>query len=113
MSKQLPKLAFNTLLANSLSVKCQWASAGDCCGQNWVEIDEEAEISELATLLSTALQKKSLLKSLESASANRDFKSDSDCGNSRSLCQKKKKKKKRKIKIWIWDRLFGKSNYQS
>ena len=48
MKKPLPKIAFSTLLANSLSVKCQWAGAS---GQKWEEIEED-ELNELATLLS-------------------------------------------------------------
>ena len=46
MKKPLPKIAFSTLLANSLRVKCQWAGAS---GQKWTEIDEEDELNELAT----------------------------------------------------------------
>ena len=70
MKKPLPKMAFSTLLANSLSVKYQWASA---CGQRWVEIDEEDEINELATLLSRIIENKSFLQSAESASAIKKF----------------------------------------
>ena len=70
MKKQLPKMAFSTLLANSLSVKCQWAGA---LGQSWVEIEEEDEIEELAILLSRIIDNKSLLPSVESASAIKDF----------------------------------------
>ena len=73
MKKPLPRLPFSTLLANAFSVKCQWARAGDSSGQRWIEIDEEDEISELATLLSTVLQKKSLLQSAESALAIKNF----------------------------------------
>ena len=73
MKKPLPRLPFSTLLANALSVKCQWARAGDSSDQRWIEIDEEDEISELATLLSTVLRKKSLLISAESALAIKAF----------------------------------------
>ena len=70
MKKLLPKMASSTLLANSLSVKCQWAGA---CGQRWVEIDEEDELNELATLLSRIIESESLLQSVESASAIKKF----------------------------------------
>ena len=70
MKKPLPEMAFSTLLANSLSVKCQWAGAS---GQRWVEIDEEDEINELATLLSRIIENKSFLQSAESASAIKKF----------------------------------------
>ena len=70
MKKPLPKMAFSTVLANSLSVKCQWAGAR---GQRWVEIDEDDEIDELATLLSRVIENKSLLQSVEGASAIKMF----------------------------------------
>ena len=70
MRKSLPTMAFSTLLANSSSVKCQWAGA---CDQRWVEINEEDEINELATLLSRIIENKSLLQSVESASAIKKF----------------------------------------
>ena len=70
MKKPLPKMAFSTLLANSLSVKYEWAGAGD---QRWIEIDEDDEITELATLLSRIIESKSLLQSVESASAIEKF----------------------------------------
>ena len=70
MKKSLPTMAFSTLLANSLSIKCQWAGA---CDQRWVEINEEDEINELATLLSRIIENKSLLQSVESASAIKQF----------------------------------------
>ena len=70
MKKPLPKMAFSTVLANSLSVKCQWAGAR---GQRWVEIDEEDEIDELANLLSRIIESKSLLQSVESAPAIKLF----------------------------------------
>ena len=70
MRKLLPTMAFSTLLANSLRVKCQWAGAR---GQTWVEIDEEDEMNELATLLSRIIKNKSLLQSVESASAIKKF----------------------------------------
>ena len=73
MKKRLPKMAFSTLLANCLSVKCHWAGAGGSSGQNWVEIDDDDEINELATLLAEILDRKSLLQSVESASAVKDF----------------------------------------
>ena len=73
MKKSLPEMAFSTLLANSLSVKCQWARTGDPSGQTWVEVDDEDELNELAYLLSTTLQNKSLLKSVECASAIKAF----------------------------------------
>ena len=71
MKNPLPKMAFSTLLADSLSVKYQWAGA---CGQRWVEIDEEDEINELATLLTRIIESKSLLQSVESAPAMKKFK---------------------------------------
>ena len=70
MKNPLPKMAFSTLLANSLSVKCQWAGASS---QRWGEIDEEDEIDELATLLNKIIENKSLLQSVESASAIKKF----------------------------------------
>ena len=70
MNNLLPAMAFSTLLANSLRVKCQWAGVS---GQRWTEIAEEDEINELATLLITILEKKSLLQSVESASAIKQF----------------------------------------
>ena len=70
MKRPLPKLAFSTLLANSLSVKSQWAGASS---QRWVEIDEEDEIDEMATLLSRIIENKSFLQSVESASATKMF----------------------------------------
>ena len=70
MKKPLPEMAFSTLLANSLSVKCQWAGTS---GQRWVEIDEEDEINELATLLRRIIENKSFLQSAESASAIKKF----------------------------------------
>ena len=73
MKKPLPEMASSTLLANALSVKYQWAGAGDSSGQKWIEINEEDEINELVTLLSQILQEKSLLQSVESASAIKDF----------------------------------------
>ena len=70
MNNPLPTMAFSTLLANSLRVKCQWAGVS---GQRWTEIAEEDELNELATLLSRILVKKSLLQSVESASAIKQF----------------------------------------
>ena len=70
MKKLLPKVASSTLLANSSSVKYQWTGAS--C-QRWVEIDEEDEINELAILLSRIIADKSLLSSVGSASAIKDF----------------------------------------
>ena len=70
MKKPLPKMAFSTLLANCLSVKCQWAGAS---GQKWEEIGEEDELNELVTLLSTIIENKSFLQSVESASAVEKF----------------------------------------
>ena len=70
MKNLLPKMASSTLLANALSVKCQWAGA---CGQRWVEIDDNDEINELATLLSRLIKSKSFLQSVESASAIKKF----------------------------------------
>ena len=70
MKKLLPKVASSTLLANSSSVKYQWTGAS---GQRWVEIDEEDEINELAILLSRIIADKSLLSSVGSASAIKDF----------------------------------------
>lgn len=52
MNIKLPLLASSTLLANALSVKYQWAKAGDEASQYWIEVSEEDEIDELATLLS-------------------------------------------------------------
>ena len=63
-------MAFSTLLANALSVKYQWAGAH---GQTWVEIDEEDEFNEMATLLSRIIKNKSFLQSAESASAIEEF----------------------------------------
>ena len=73
MKIPLPKMASSTLLANALSVKCQWAGAGDSSGKGWMEIDEEDEINELAALLCTILKNKSLLQSVDSASAIKEF----------------------------------------
>ena len=70
MKNPLPERAFSTLLADSLSVKYQWAGAS---GQRWVKIDEEDEIIEMATLLSRIIEKQSLLQSVEKASAIKDF----------------------------------------
>ena len=70
MKNPLPERAFSTLLADSLSVKYQWAGA---TGQRWVEIDEEDEIDELAALLSRIMENKSLLQSVESAAAIKKF----------------------------------------
>ena len=66
----LPKTAFSTLLANSLRVKSQLAGAS---GQRWVEIGEEDEIQELATLLSRIIENKTNLKSVDSAAAIKEF----------------------------------------
>ena len=71
MKNLLPKMASSTLLANALSVKCQWAGA---CGQRWVEIDDDDEINELATLLSRIMENRSFLQSVESALAITNFK---------------------------------------
>ena len=70
MKKPLPEMAFSTLLANCLSVKCQWAGAS---GQTWVEIDEGDEINELAALLSRIIENKSFLQSAETSSAIEKF----------------------------------------
>ncbi len=52
MNKELPLLASSTLLADTYSVKYQWARSGDCEGeQGWVELTDDDEMDEMASLL--------------------------------------------------------------
>ena len=56
MNEPLPNHASSTLLANACTVKRHFASAGDQAGQNWVEVEDDDEIDELATYLQRVLE---------------------------------------------------------
>ena len=56
MNEPLPNHASSTLLANACTVKRHFASAGDQAGQNWVEVEDDDEINELAAYLQRVLE---------------------------------------------------------
>ncbi len=51
INKKLPLHASSTLLADAMTVKCQWAKHGDGGGGYWTEVVEGDELDELARLL--------------------------------------------------------------